>query len=89
MVLSTIVVFTNLDAIEKQNEALDNRVVQIRLMDDIRANLAFQGLYARALVLENTDSNRENLLTYAENLSKYRTNFFNCKIRYNTNILQK
>lgn len=71
MVLSTIVVFTNLDTIEeKQNEALDNRVVQIRLMDDIRANLAFQGLYARALVLENTDSNRENLLTYAENLNE-------------------
>lgn len=71
MVLSTIGVFINLGTIdEKQNEALDNRVVQIRLVDDIRANLAFQGLYARALILENTNENRENLLTYAENLDK-------------------
>ncbi|MGN7477497.1 methyl-accepting chemotaxis protein [Solibacillus silvestris] len=71
MLISTIVVFINLSTIEnKQNEVLDSRVVQIRLVDDIRANIAFQGLYGRALILDNSDTNRNNLLTYAENLDK-------------------
>ena len=71
MIITAVIVFINLNMIdEKQTEALDNRVEQIRLVDDIRANLAFQGLYGRALILENTTKNQENLLTYASNLDE-------------------
>ncbi|WP_336045629.1 methyl-accepting chemotaxis protein [Solibacillus ferritrahens] len=71
MLITAVIVFINLNMIdEKQTEALDNRVEQIRLVDDIRANLAFQGLYGRALILENSDKNQENLLTYAGNLDE-------------------
>jgi methyl-accepting chemotaxis protein len=71
MILTAVVVFINLNTIEnKQEEALDDRVVQIRLVDDIRMNLSMQGLYARALIIENNTDNQENLTKYAAQLDK-------------------
>ena len=71
MILTTIVVFINLSSIEKkQTEALDSRVTQIRLVDSIRANLAFQESYARAVILEDSQENRDQLKSYAANLDE-------------------
>ena len=57
--------FLNLNTIEdKTDEALNNRVEQIRTIDEIRFGLAMQGLYARALMLDNTKENEENLAHY-------------------------
>lgn len=57
--------FINLNNIESKNEeALDNRVEQIRAADNIRFDLAMQGLYARALMIDQTKENEENLAHY-------------------------
>lgn len=67
MILTTIIVFTNLHSVEsKQQEVLDSRIVQMQLVDDLRADLAFQGLYARALIIEDSKENRELLMRYAK-----------------------
>ncbi len=55
---------------EKSDEALDNRLVQIKAVDQIRFDLAMQGLYARALVLDGDKENEENLAFYQEELDK-------------------
>ena len=61
--------FYNLSNIEnKTEEALNNRVVQLRLIDEIRFGVGMQGLYARALLIDMTDENRGKLLGYAEEL---------------------
>ena len=61
--------FYNLANIEnKTEEALNNRVVQLRLIDEIRFGVGMQGLYARALLIDTTDENRGKLLGYAEEL---------------------
>lgn len=71
MILTAIIVFMNLNTIEnKQEEALNNRVVQIRLVDDIRFNLSMQGLYARELIIENSKENQDNLINYAKDLDE-------------------
>ncbi|AWE08514.1 methyl-accepting chemotaxis protein [Lysinibacillus sp. 2017] len=71
MILTAIIVFINLNTIEnKQEEALNNRVVQIRLVDDIRFNLSMQGLYARELIIENSKENQDNLINYAKDLDE-------------------
>ena len=64
--ISSIISFINLKNIEgKSEEALNYRVVQIRLVDEIRINVGMQGLYARALILEPSESNKELLIEYA------------------------
>lgn len=69
MIITAVLTFTNLNTIEnRQEEALENRITQIQLVDEIRSNLAFQGLYARALILEQTEANRESVINYAEKL---------------------
>ena len=67
--ISVGITFLNLSNIEeKTDEALDDRMEQIRVIDQIRFDLAMQGLYARALMIETTDENRNSLLSYAEDL---------------------
>jgi methyl-accepting chemotaxis protein len=69
--ISVGISFYSLSNIEsKTDEALNNRVVQLRLIDEIRFGVGMQGLYARALMIDTTAKNRENLLTYAEELDK-------------------
>lgn len=71
MLISTVVSFMNLSNIEnKMDEALNNRLQQIKKVDDIRVNLAMQGLYARALIIDPTDANENNLRSYAEALDQ-------------------
>ena len=71
MVIMGLISFSNLGNIEeKQEYALDHRVERILLVDEMRYNLANQGLFLRAYFLENTDKNRENLQTYAAKLDE-------------------
>ena len=71
MIISAVLTFLNLNTIEdRQEEALENRLTQIQLVEEIRANLAFQGLYARSLVLETTEANRQNVINYATMLDE-------------------
>lgn len=71
LLISTLISVLNLKSIEeKSEEALNYRVVQIRLADEIRVNIGMQGLYTHALVLDQTESNKENLITYASYLDE-------------------
>lgn len=71
MVIMGTLNFKNLDQIdEKQDYALDHRVNQILLVDEMRYNLANQGLFLRAYFLESTDANLQNLHTYARELDE-------------------
>ena len=85
LVISIGITFVNLSNIEKKTEeALDNRVDQIRTIDQIRVDLAMQGLYARALMIETTDENRSSLLSYAEDLD---ANIVKLKEMYSSDIM--
>ena len=85
LVISIGITFVNLSNIEKKTEeALDNRVDQIRVIDQIRFDLAMQGLYARALIMETTDENRSSLLSYAEDLD---ANIVKLKEMYSSDIM--
>ena len=85
LVISIGITFVNLSNIEKKTEeALDNRVDQIRVIDQIRFDLAMQGLYARALIMETTDENRSSLLSYAEDLD---ANIVKLKEMYSSDVM--
>ena len=66
LIISIIIVnFYSVKNIETNtDEALDNRVEQISILDNIRFSLGMQGLYSRALVLDNTSYNLENFKKY-------------------------
>lgn len=71
MLITTVISFISLANIEKKmEEALVNRLQQIQLVDDIRANLGMQGLYARAFIIDPTNANEDNLKTYAAELDQ-------------------
>ncbi|GEK33766.1 methyl-accepting chemotaxis protein [Kurthia sibirica] len=63
------VTFLNLNSIEKKtDEALDNRVKQIGVVDTIRFDVGMQGLYARAIMIDETNYNKEKLAFYQKDL---------------------
>lgn len=67
--ISVVISWINLGNIqEKSDEALNNRIIQIKAVDQIRFDLAMQGLYARALVLKGDKESEENLTLYQEEL---------------------
>ncbi|WP_274310086.1 methyl-accepting chemotaxis protein [Solibacillus daqui] len=67
--LSTVISFNSYNNIQKSTkEAMDNRMTQVAMIDDIRFNLAMQGLYARAIIVDPSQANEENLRKYAKNL---------------------
>lgn len=69
--LSIVITWVNLgDIEEKSDEAFNNRFVQTKLIDQIRFDLAMQGLYTRALVLDGNKMNEDNLLFYQEEVDK-------------------
>ncbi|KYG91125.1 chemotaxis protein [[Bacillus] sp. KCTC 13219] len=57
IVISGLINISNVD--KKMEEALENRVVQIRIVDDIRFGIAAQGAYVRAIALKATKENEE------------------------------
>lgn len=69
--ISVGISFISFSIIEnKTDEAFDNRVVQLRTIDEIRFGLSMQGLYARALMIDTTAENREKVSKYSEELDK-------------------
>lgn len=74
IVLMLIIVSVNYVSVKNiesnTDEALDSRVEQIRTVEDIRFALGMQGLYARALILDNSPDNKENFLKYSNMLDE-------------------
>lgn len=71
MCISIAVTYFNVKNIEnKTDEAFNNRVVQLQLNNDIRTNIYKQGLYARAILLDNSKRNQELLTESATELDK-------------------
>lgn len=69
LIISSVVTWSNLKKIDNNvNEALEDRVVKIRLVDEIRFNIGMQGLYVRSLFIANTDENQKLLHQYAQSL---------------------
>ena len=67
--VSTIISSISYNTIQSRtDEAMDVRMEQVRMIDDIRFNLAMQGLYARALVTDPKEENVTNLTNYADKL---------------------
>lgn len=67
--LSTIISFLSYNTIQNRtNEAMDKRMTMVAMIDDMRFNLSMQGLYARAIIIDPTPTNEENLRTYAKKL---------------------
>lgn len=66
---STIISSISYNTIQSRtDEAMDVRMEQVRMIDDIRFNLAMQGLYARALIADPKEENVTNLTNYADKL---------------------
>jgi methyl-accepting chemotaxis protein len=71
LLLTVAINFLSLNNIEsKTEEALEDRVEQIRAVDQIRFTVAMQGLYARAVVLDGTDESISNFELYQELVSE-------------------
>ncbi|OCS87614.1 methyl-accepting chemotaxis protein [Caryophanon tenue] len=69
LVLSLGIIFAQITIIDqKVEDTVDNRMLQVQVSNDIQFELAMQGLYMRALMLENTESNRNDLATYQQQL---------------------
>ncbi|MEE1131633.1 MAG: HAMP domain-containing protein [Caryophanon sp.] len=71
IILMTISNFVNLQKIEDmQTQAFDHRMDRILLAEEIRYDIAQQGLFLRAYFLENTDENLKQLEIFATRLHK-------------------
>lgn len=69
IILTTISNFVNLQRIEEmQTQAFDHRVERILLAEEIRYDIAQQGLFLRAYFLERTDENLKQLEVFATRL---------------------
>lgn len=67
MFLSISFAIINVVSIDKKvDEAFQNRIVQVQLLDEIMINLYKQGLYARAIIIEDSESNRDLLAASAK-----------------------
>lgn len=62
MCVSVIITFISLMNIDKKSdEALKSRVKQVQIVEQIRSNMYRQGMFARSLVLNNREENRQGL----------------------------
>lgn len=69
LVISLGIILLLVQNVNKQVDVVtEERFEQVQLSNDIQFNLAMQGLYVRALMLENTAANRNNLAMYQEQL---------------------
>lgn len=71
LVITIGISFINLSKIDKKmKEALEVRVTQIQIIDEIRFGIAMQGLYARASIIDHTKENEDNFLNYQSSLDE-------------------
>ncbi|WP_010289891.1 methyl-accepting chemotaxis protein [Kurthia massiliensis] len=62
MCISVIITFTSLVNIDqKSDEALKSRVKQVQIVDKIRSDMYRQEVYARAVIMNDSQENREKL----------------------------
>lgn len=67
MFISISIAVVNIVAINsKVEEAFHSRVVQVQLIDEIMIDMYQQGLYARAIIIDDTQSNRDLLAASAK-----------------------
>lgn len=67
MFISISIAVVNIVAINsKVEEAFHSRVVQVQLIDEIMIDIYQQGLYARAIIIDDTQSNRDLLAASAK-----------------------
>lgn len=67
MFISISIAVVNIVAINsKVEEAFHSRVVQVQLIDEIMMDMYQQGLYARAIIIDDTQSNRDLLAASAK-----------------------
>ncbi|QDQ01668.1 methyl-accepting chemotaxis protein [Lysinibacillus fusiformis] len=70
--ISLLIMFFLFSNIEKKVEnALDNRVALVELADNIQFELAMQGLFIRAMLIEDTVNNKESFENYSSMLDKH------------------
>ncbi|MGN4126269.1 methyl-accepting chemotaxis protein [Lysinibacillus sphaericus] len=70
--ISLLIMFFLFSNIEKKVEnALDNRIALVELADNIQFELAMQGLFIRAMFIEDTVNNKENFENYSSMLDKH------------------
>ncbi|WP_346235544.1 methyl-accepting chemotaxis protein [Lysinibacillus telephonicus] len=50
----------------KVEQAIDEQVAQVQLANDIKFGMAMQGLYVRAIMIDDTPETRDNLSTYSK-----------------------
>ncbi|HWL22846.1 MAG TPA: methyl-accepting chemotaxis protein [Ureibacillus sp.] len=63
--------FMNLNNIgSKMDKALDDRVVQIQLADDIRYNISMQGLHLRQIMITGSTKSQEELSSFQDILTQ-------------------
>lgn len=71
MVASSFFVILSTKEIERNtHEALESRVPQIQLVDDIQTNIAMQGLYTRALLIDDSPENQKKLHQYISGVTR-------------------
>ncbi|MGE7110947.1 methyl-accepting chemotaxis protein [Lysinibacillus sp. NPDC047702] len=72
LIISLLIMFFQFTNIEKKVEnALENRVALVELADNIQFELAMQGLFIRAIFIEDKATNLENFSKYAGMLDEH------------------
>lgn len=70
--ISLLILFIQFSKIEsKVEDALENRVSLVELSDNIKIELATQGLFIRAMFIEDTPYNKESFEKYSLMLDKH------------------
>ncbi|CAM5259456.1 Methyl-accepting chemotaxis protein OS=Lysinibacillus sphaericus OX=1421 GN=LS41612_18135 PE=3 SV=1 [Lysinibacillus sphaericus] len=70
--MSLLILFNQFSNIEKKVEAaLEDRVSQVELSDSIQFEMAMQGLFIRAMFIEDTASNKDSLIKHAGLLDEH------------------
>ncbi|MFJ7730503.1 methyl-accepting chemotaxis protein [Lysinibacillus sp. NPDC097231] len=72
LIISLLIMFMQFTNIEKKLEnALDNRAALVELADNIQIELAMQGLFIRAIFIEDIATNKDNFTKYSGMLDEH------------------
>ncbi|MFJ6207814.1 methyl-accepting chemotaxis protein [Lysinibacillus sp. NPDC092081] len=72
LIISLVIMFIQFSNINKKvDNALENRVALVELADNIQTERAMQGLFIRAILLEDTAANKDNFTKYARMLDAH------------------
>ncbi|MFL1995240.1 HAMP domain-containing methyl-accepting chemotaxis protein [Lysinibacillus irui] len=72
LIISLVIMFLLFSNIEKKIEnALEGHVALVELADNIQFEMAMQGLFIRAIIIEDKPANKESFTQYANMLDKH------------------